>query len=185
MAREYRIVGKRKENHKRVIMNYSLEKVEECAAWVREHGLMDYGGAMQKELCAAVGITTRSYNRWLLKHPEFAAAIKAAKEEFRARIQVEIEKSLARLAVGYDWEQVITELENDADGKPRIKRQTRKTMHEAPNVAAGIFLLTNLDPERWKNRQAKDVRMSGDSVTVVVRSDEERAMLEDMKQLEV
>lgn len=167
------------------MMKYNEDKVRECAEWVREHGLMEYGGARMKDLCAAVGITTRCYNKWVLAHPEFVEALKAAKAEFKARVQVVVEKSLAKLATGYEWEQVTTELENDADGKPRIKRQTRRTMHEAPNVAAAIFLLTNLDPERWKNRQDKAVKMSGDAVTVVVRSDDEREMLEGMKGLEV
>lgn len=164
---------------------YSEDKVRECVEWVREHGLMEYGGAMQKEFCAAVDITPRCHQNWMKERPEYAEAIRAAMADFKTRVQVKVEKSLAKLATGYDWEQVTTELENDADGKPRIKRQTRKTMHEAPNVAAAIFLLTNLDPEKWKNRQAKDVKMTGEAVTVVVRSDEERAMLEDMKELEV
>ena len=165
-------------------MKYNRQKVQECAEWVRDHGLIDYGGATLKDFCGAMAIDNMTYYRWL-RIDEFAKAIKKAKDDFRSRLQVRLEKSLARAAEGYEWEQVTTELENDAEGKPRIKRQTRKTMHEAPNVAAAIFLLTNLDPEKWKNRQDKAVKMTGEAVTVVVRSDAERKMLEDMKELEV
>lgn len=163
---------------------YSKEKIRECAEWVREHGLIDYGGATLKDFCAVMDIDDMTYYSWK-KRPEFSEAIKKAKDEFRSRLQVRLEKSLARAAEGYEWEQVTTELENDEKGKPRIKRQTRKNIRVEPNVGAAIFLLTNLDPEKWKNRQDKAVKMSGDAVTVVVRSDEEKDRIEKMKELEV
>lgn len=165
-------------------MKYNRQKVQECAEWVRDHGLIDYGGATLKDFCTAMAIDNMTYYRWL-RIDEFSEAIKKAKDDFRSRLQVRLEKSLARAAEGYEWEQVTTELENDEKGKPRIKRQTRKNIRVEPNVGAAIFLLTNLDPEKWKNRQDKAVKMSGDAVTVVVRSDEEKDRIEKMKELEV
>jgi len=133
-------------------MKYSKEKIRECVDWVRKNGLMDYGGSKLSEFCRAMGIDNKTYYGWMRK-PDFSEAIKKAKDEYRKRLQCDIEISLAKAARGYEWEQVTTEFENDADGKPRIKRQTRKVIRVEPNVGAAIFLLTNLDPDKWKNTQ--------------------------------
>ena len=39
-------------------------------------------------------------------------------------------------------------------------------MHVSPNVGAAIFLLCNLDPVRWKNRQVQDVQHTGMSINI-------------------
>lgn len=40
------------------------------------------------------------------------------------------------------------------DGKKKkLKKEVKKNIRVEPNVGAGIFLLTNLAPDRWKNKQ--------------------------------
>ena len=139
---------------------YSKDMIQACADWVRENGLIDYGGATLTDFCKAMSIDNMSYYRWLSKS-EFSEAIKKAKEQFRNRLEKEIVKSLANAAKGYDYDQITTEY-TDVNGKPKIKKQVKKTVHIEPNVAASIFLLTNLAPERWKNRQENKTDLKAD-----------------------
>lgn len=130
---------------------YNKQMVQACADWVRENGLIDFGGATLTDFCKAIGIDDMSYYNWM-KRSEFSEAIKKAKEAFRDGLEKDIVKSLANAAKGYEYTQTTTEY-TDVNGKPSIKKQVKKNIRIEPNVAASIFLLTNLAPERWKNRQ--------------------------------
>lgn len=137
---------------------YNKQMVQACADWVRENGLIDFGGATLTEFCKAIGIDDMSYYNWM-KRSEFSEAIKKAKEQFRDSLEKDIVKSLANAAKGYEYTQTTTEY-TDVNGKPSIKKQVKKNVRVEPNVGAAIFLLTNLAPERWKNRQQQEVKVS-------------------------
>lgn len=137
---------------------YNKQMVQACADWVRENGLIDYGGATLTDFCKAIGIDDMSYYNWM-KRTEFSEAIKKAKEAFRDGLEKDIVKSLANAAKGYEYTQTTTEY-TDVNGKPSIKKQVKKNVRVEPNVGAAIFLLTNLAPERWKNRQQQEVKVS-------------------------
>lgn len=137
---------------------YNKQMVQACADWVRENGLIDFGGATLTDFCKAMDIDDMSYYNWM-KRAEFSEAIKNAKEAFRDGLEKDIVKSLANAAKGYEYDQVTTEY-TDVNGKPRIKKQVKKNVRVEPNVGAAIFLLTNLAPERWKNRQQQEVKVS-------------------------
>ena len=130
---------------------YNKDMVQACADWVRENGLIDYGGATLRDFCRAMGIDDMSYYNWM-KRSEFSEAIKKAKEEFRGAIEKDIVQSLANSAKGYEYTQTTTEY-TSVNGKPSIKKQVKKNIRVEPNVGAAIFLLTNIAPQRWKNRQ--------------------------------
>ena len=137
---------------------YNKDMVQSCADWVRENGLIDYGGATLTDFCRAMGIDDMSYYNWM-KRSEFSEAIKKAKEAFRDGLEKDIVKSLSNAAKGYEYTQTTTEY-TDVNGKPSIKKQVKKNIRVEPNVGAAIFLLTNLAPERWKNRQQQEVKVS-------------------------
>lgn len=137
---------------------YNKQMVQACADWVRENGLIDFGGATLTEFCKAIGIDDMSYYNWM-KRSEFSEAIKKAKEQFRDSLEKDIVQSLATAAKGYEYTQTTTEY-TDVNGKPSIKKQVKKNVRVEPNVGAAIFLLTNLAPERWKNRQQQEVKVS-------------------------
>ena len=139
---------------------YNKDMVQACADWVRENGLIDYGGATLTDFCNAMRIDNKTYYAWMEK-TEFSESIKKAKEQFRDSLENDIVKSLANSAKGYEYEQYTTEY-TDVNGKPKIKKQVKKTVHIEPNVAAAIFLLTNLAPERWKNRQENKTDLKAD-----------------------
>ena len=138
---------------------YNKDMLQACADWVRENGLMDYGGATLTDFCNAMGIDNKTYYAWMGK-TEFSEAIKKAKEAFRDSLEKDIVKSLANAAKGYEYTQTVTEF-TDVNGQPRIKKQVKRNIRIEPNVGAAIFLLTNIAPERWKNRQSKDVDVKG------------------------
>ena len=88
-----------------------------------------------------------------MEKSEFSEAIKKAKKEYRDGLEKRIVHSLATAAEGFEWTQIVTQ----KTGNGVVKQITEKTMREAPNVAACIFLLTNLDPEKWKNKQSSEL----------------------------
>ncbi|OUP37282.1 hypothetical protein B5F25_00350 [Bacteroides sp. An19] len=144
---------------------YSKDMVQACADWVRENGLIDHGGATLTDFCRAMGIDDMSYYNWM-KRSEFSESIKKAKEAFRESLEKDIVKSLANAAKGYEYTQTTTEY-TDVNGKPRVKKQVKKNIRVEPNVGAAIFLLTNIAPERWKNRQNQEVNISNEKPITV------------------
>lgn len=163
-------------------MKYNEAKIQECADYIRENGLMEHGGATLAEYCRDMDIDTETHRRWLNK-AEYADAIKRAKEEFRGKLEKNIVTSMAQAATGYEYEETSTEFIN-RDGVP-VPRKTLKTKKRAqPNVAAGIFLLTNIAPERWKNKM--NTEHSGQvetGITFVVKDEEQAKKLEELKDL--
>lgn len=142
---------------------YNKNMIQACADWVRENGLIDCGGATLTYFCKSMRIDDMTYYKWMGKS-EFSEAIKKAKEEFRDSLEKDIVKSLANAAKGYEYEQITTEY-MDVNGKPHIKKQVKKNVRIEPNVGAAIFLLTNIAPERWKNKRdfgidEKDVKLN-------------------------
>lgn len=139
---------------------FNSDMIRRCADWVRENGLMDCGGAKLKDFCADMGIDAQTYYRWC-ENADFADAIKKAKDDFRDKTERDIVESLANAAKGYEY----TEVRSEYKGAQLVRR-TKTTKHVEPNVGAAIFLLTNIAPERWKNRQRQDVDITtgGDKV---------------------
>lgn len=153
-------------------MKYSEEMVKRCAEWVSEYGLIECGGASLISYCAAMDIDTETHRRWLNK-AEYAEAIKNARQEFRDRLEKNIVTSMAQAATGYEYEETSTEYGN-AEGKPYIKKKTVTKKRVQANVAAGIFLLTNIAPERWKNKQNTEHTGQIDTgITFVVENEEQ------------
>ena len=93
--------------------------------------------------------------------PEFSEAVKRAKAAFEEwqmnGILEDAKKSLKTLICGKEYEEVKTEYENDKNGNPRIKKQTRVTKIVLPNPTAVIFALCNRDPEHWQNRISNEL----------------------------
>lgn len=145
---------------------YSKEMINDCADWVRENGLMDYGGATLTDFCAHFSFDSQTYYNWM-KKLEFSEAIKKAKNDFKNSLEKDLVMSLAKAAKGYDYEQTMTEWA-DVNGKPKIKKQVKKNIHVEPNVGANIFLLTNIAPDRWKNKQDNNVKIEDEGEPIQI-----------------
>lgn len=151
----------------RKMAKYCARMTNECVQWVVENGLMDYGGAELGKFCEAMHIDHKTFYSWM-KKPEFRAAIDRAKEVFKGKLSHDLVTSLATAAKGYDKIIEETLYTPAADGSPQIRQMRKRKQHFPSQVAAAIFLLCNLDPEHFQNRQRNDV--------AIRRSDEEREM---------
>lgn len=150
-------------------MKLNAAKIKECAAWVEQNGLYPQaGGAPIKQFCAAVGIDWKTYRKWMEKS-DFSDAIKKAQEVFRTTTIDSVVNAMKKRALGYTEQledkfykgQVIREYDPKTGKKVKeylsntavLDRKTTRLVHHPPDVAAGVFLLTNMDPDNWKNRR--------------------------------
>lgn len=143
--------------------------INDITRWVRENGLIEYGGATLISLCRHFGISDRTFQRWI-KRKDFADAINSAKQHFADNLERDLVASLAKSAKGYSYVKRKTEYTSDKNGNPVIKKQTTEDVDVQPNVGAAIFLLTNIAPDRWQNKIQQQADIQGSlalDVTVV------------------
>lgn len=108
--------------------------------WARD-GLTD------EQISHNMGIGYSTFKEWLNKFPALSAALKKGK----APVDIEVENALLKRALGYDYEEVITEIEDLGEG--RQKKHVRKiTKHQPGEVSAQIFWLKNRRPGRWRDK---------------------------------
>lgn len=114
-------------------------KLNRIEAWARD-GLTD------EQIAHNLGISLTSYYDYKLKYAEFSDALKNGKED----IDIIVENSLLKRAVGYKYDEVTFE-----DGK-----ETRRVTKEVqPDTTAQIFWLKNRKPKVWRDKQ--DIEHSG------------------------
>lgn len=126
-------------------------KYKDVAHIVIEHIRCGYSNKKSAEMA---GITAETYYEWLRTHEEFAALVKQAKEEHLNDIADNVERSLYEKAIGYKVTKERTEYVSNAEGKPMIAKQLKYKDDVPPDTQAAIFLLTNIRPDKWKNRQS-------------------------------
>lgn len=120
-------------------------------------------GYSQREAFTKAGIAERTFYQWMDNDSQFKQLVRNAQEDARiskADVRM-VEQSLLDVARGFEYEEVRTEYESrevtdeqtgKKEFKPVIKKQVRTQKRVVPNVEAIKFLLTNRDPEHWKNR---------------------------------
>lgn len=116
-------------------------------------------GFNQKEAYEKAGIDKSTFYEWMATNSDFSDMVHKAQDEYRnsRRVIDDVERALVEVAKGYEVEDVKTEYicrPDPVSGKyvPVISKQVRNAKKVAPSVDAIKFLLTNRDPERWKNR---------------------------------
>lgn len=114
--------------------------------YIKQLGILRSNGMQYSDMAKFMNIAEST----LYKH-------KAAIEEFTEAIKKgtdilvdELEATLYDLAKGNVIRKK-TKISYDSEGKPTYKEETTEQL--APNVAALIFSLTNLAPDRWSNNQ--------------------------------
>lgn len=132
--------------------------------WVRE-GLAD------EQVAHNMGIAYSTYKEWVKRFPALSATIKKGKEP----VDIEVENSLLKRAMGFTYEETTTDVEQiptsktDEDGNPIIREivHTKTVVKTAlPDTAAMIFWLKNRRPDRWRDKQ--DVAVNADPVRIVI-----------------
>lgn len=166
-------------------MKYSIALVQRAAEWVQQHGLIDYGGGQLQDFCAFLGINDKTYRRWLSEQEEFKTALDKAKEIYKQSLTHELHETLAMVATGYEREETETEYRpNPKDpNKPSITKMKKKKVFYQPNVGAAIFLITNLDPEHYQNKQNNNITLKDDTEKEMTL-DEINKEIERLKKIE-
>ena len=159
---------------------YTIEKVQECVRWVKKNGLSEHGGAPIEEFCEAMDIDKTTYYRWL-KFATFATQIKEAKEHWRKKTTTDLFNKLLHKAKGYTLDLPKKKVYNK-NGET-ITETITETHHYPPDTGAAIFLLTNLDPENFKNRntQETNLKIKEGSKVVVESSDDAKKLEQALK----
>ena len=142
-------------------MKKSSSLFQRAEEWISEHGLIEYGGAQLQDFCKELGINDKTYRRWLEEEDDFKKAIEKGREIFRLSLAHDLHETLAKVAKGSEHEETITEYRPNPKNpdKPTITKMIKKKTVIQPNVGAAIFLLTNLDPEHYQNRQKSDITL--------------------------
>lgn len=128
-------------------------------------------GFTDKEIYQSLGIGKDSFYTYINKHSEFSDALK----EGRKPVVAKVEDNFYKRANGYMVEEITTEYVNDDKGNPQIKSKKIVQKHIAPDVGAAIFVLTNKDPENWKQQNRIDVTSKGKEInsnSIVVTPEE-------------
>lgn len=109
-------------------------------------------GAKDEDLAKAFEVKVRTIYRWEKKYPEFCQALK----EGKAKVDAEVEDSLLKRAMGYEYEEtkIIGRKGKNGDTIERVEK-TRKQV--APDVLAAIFWLKNRRPDLWRDVQRREV----------------------------
>jgi hypothetical protein len=136
--------------------------------WLTEDGLSRvFGwardGLTEPQIAQNMGISFPTLCDWKNKFPNILDALKRGKEP----VDIQVENALLKRALGYDYEETITEVEELSGG--RTKKHVRKiTKHVAPDVTAQIFWLKNRKPKQWRDRVEQAVSIDTEDLSPLV-----------------
>jgi transposase-like protein len=111
-------------------------------------GWLARDGATNEEIAAKLEISTVTLYDWIKKYPELSNAIKRGKEV----VDREVEDSLLKRAMGYDYTREEVEVNTIAGGKSDRVFSKKKTIdvHVSPDPTSLIFWLCNRKPGQWR-----------------------------------
>lgn len=116
-------------------------------AWARD-------GLTNEEIARNMGVSTATLYNWKRDNLEILDALKRGKEV----VDIQVENALFKRAIGYQFEEVVTEnVKNTATGKWESVETRRIRKEQPPDVTAAIFWLKNRKPDVWRDK--KDVTM--------------------------
>ncbi len=147
-------------------------------------------GAREVDLAALFGVVQNTIELWVRKYDDFKEALVTGRDMYYT---LEVEMTLKRRALGYDYDEVHIEHTlvtlrrgNGKNGKktlvrmPGVKRKV-VTKHMPGDPASIFFWLQNRNAERWKNTQYL-------KANIKLNKKEEktfRLQIEDLKKLPV
>lgn len=104
-------------------------------------------GATDAQLANFFDVTISTVTLWKVKHPEFSAALKLAKEKADSLV----EKSLYQRAMGYECDEVDIRV---VEGQI-VQTPIRK--HYPPDTTAAIFWLKNRKSAEWRDKVNQEI----------------------------
>jgi DNA-binding CsgD family transcriptional regulator len=118
-----------------------LPRFSEIQKWCQE-------GLTNEQMCEKLDIAPASWYEYANKHSIFAELVNWSKSVTIHRV----ENSLLKAAMGYEYEEIKTIVEEDKNGKKRTRIEKVKR-HQPPNPTAMIFFLKNRAPNEWNDRR--------------------------------
>lgn len=130
--------------------------------WLTPDGLLlleGWGrdGLTDEQIARKIGINPATLYRWMERYSEISEAIKKGK----APVDFQVENALLKRALGYDYEEVVTEVYGD--GKKHVKKIKR---HVPPDVGAAAFWLKNRKSSMWRDKPVD--QQKEDAVKVII-----------------
>lgn len=166
---------------------YTPKLLEAAKEWIMINGLMLFGGAPLGEYCKAMGIHTKSHYNWLKQFSEYRQLIDECTEYYRQNNTKKLYNALLESALGGYRENTVEDVEykpNPANPeKPMIaKKKTHKEKrYYKSDTGAAIFLISNLCPENFINRQRSDVNIKETQVRQL-SIDEARQLIQSLEE---
>ncbi|AKL96154.1 hypothetical protein CACET_c27090 [Clostridium aceticum] len=105
-------------------------------------------GATDKEICDRLDISHDTWYRYMKEHEILSELVSMGKSVMDSQV----EKALFKLAIGYEYEEIRTIVEEDKNGKKRTRIEKIKR-HQPANATALSFWLRNRQPEKWNERK--------------------------------
>ncbi|UZW12580.1 transposase [Clostridium pasteurianum] len=121
--------------------NVIVPHLSDIKQWIME-------GVTDRQICERLELSPDTWYRYMREHPILSDIVKIYKET----MDDEVEKALIKAAMGYDYEEVRTVIEEDKNGKKRTRIEKVKK-HQPSNPTAMIFWLKNRRPELWSDRR--------------------------------
>lgn len=116
-------------------------RLGEIQQWFQE-------GMNAEDIIVKLGIGKTTWYEYIDKHPMLAELVKWSRSVTISRV----ENSLLKAALGYEYEEIKTIVEEDKNGKKRTRIEKVKR-HQPPNPTAMIFYLKNRAPNEWNDRR--------------------------------
>jgi len=114
-------------------------------------------GLLDKQIWQNLGIGKNAYYRFQNEHREFKDAIKRG----RKPVDIQVENALLKRALGYEYEEKVSEVAIDASGAARPVRVKTTVKHVPGDVGAMAFWLKNRKHSDWKDKHDIDHELSG------------------------
>lgn len=112
--------------------------------WITQAAFMARNGATDVEMAKELGCALSTFYLRMNQYPAFSEAVNAGKAAYDQRV----ENSLARRAIGYEYE-----TEKVFSNGLRLK----VIEHVPPDTTAQIFWLKNRRPNEWRDRKETEI----------------------------
>jgi transposase-like protein len=105
-------------------------------------------GVTIEQIAKNLGISKVTLYKYMEEHNELNERLKKGKEV----IDIEVENALLKRALGYEYEEVKTYIEEDKEGNKKKRIEKTKKLLPADTTAL-IFWLKNRKPKAWSDRK--------------------------------
>jgi len=133
-------MGTRGKNNTKWLTNV-FPRLSEIRDWCMQ-------GKTNENMCELLGISPDSWYTYMKEHDELNVIVSAGK----AVIDNQVENAVLKSALGFEYEEIKTIIEEDRNGKKRTRiEKVRRYM--PPNASAQAFWLKNRKKDEWGDRK--------------------------------